>query len=160
MIPKYWQRNDTKKLMPLFWGVNPTKRVSLGTLLIEAGWLVTNATFWWVHPTKRASCSKCHSIYSYTKKWDHVAMHYFIDSPAWKTNDMWFSLNYNVLRLVVPVSYFKYFRLLDDVANQKLSKPQLNHNSTQPNITLSWVRHENDFAYHPTPHPPPTQTQC
>ena len=34
-----------------------------------------------------------------------------------------------------------------------LSKPQLNHNSTQPNITLSWVRHENDFAYHPTtPH--------
>ena len=33
-----------------------------------------------------------------------------------------------------------------------MSKPQLNHNSTQPNITLSWVRHENDFAYHPTPH--------
>ena len=32
----------------------------------------------------------------------------------------------------------------------QLSKPQLNHNSTQPNITLSWVRHENDFAYHPT----------
>ena len=32
-----------------------------------------------------------------------------------------------------------------------LSKPQLNHNSTQPNITLSWVRHENDFAYHPPP---------
>ena len=31
-----------------------------------------------------------------------------------------------------------------------LSKPQLNHNSTQPNITLSWVRHENDFAFHPT----------
>ena len=31
-----------------------------------------------------------------------------------------------------------------------LSKPQLNHNSTQPNITLSWVRHENDFAHHPT----------
>ena len=38
----------------------------------------------------------------------------------------------------------------------KLSKPQLNHNSTQPNITLSWVRHENDFAHHPTP--PPTHT--
>ena len=37
-------------------------------------------------------------------------------------------------------------------------KTQLNHNSTEPNITLSWVRHENDFAYHPTPHP--TQTQC
>ena len=37
---------------------------------------------------------------------------------------------------------------------QILSKPQLNHNSTQSNITLSWVRHENDFAYHPTP--PPT----
>ena len=35
----------------------------------------------------------------------------------------------------------------------KLSKPQLNHNSTQPNLTLSWVRHENDFA-HPTPPPP------
>ena len=34
-----------------------------------------------------------------------------------------------------------------------LSKPQLNHNhnSTQPNITLSWIRHENDFAHHPTP---------
>ena len=36
----------------------------------------------------------------------------------------------------------------------KLSKPQLNHNSTQPKITLSWVRHENDFAHHPTLHPP------
>ena len=35
----------------------------------------------------------------------------------------------------------------------KLSKPQLNHNSTQPNITLSRVRHDNDFAP-PTPHPP------
>ena len=35
------------------------------------------------------------------------------------------------------------------------SQPQLNHNSTQPNITLSWVRHENDFAHHPTPHPTP-----
>ena len=36
-----------------------------------------------------------------------------------------------------------------------LSKPQLNHNSTQANITLSWVRHENDFAYQPpTPHHP------
>ena len=33
-----------------------------------------------------------------------------------------------------------------------LSKPQLNHNSTQPNITLSWVRHENDFAHHPPTH--------
>ena len=33
-----------------------------------------------------------------------------------------------------------------------LSKPQLNHNSTQPNITLSWVRHENDFAHTPPPH--------
>ena len=33
-----------------------------------------------------------------------------------------------------------------------LSKPQLNHNSTQPNITLSWVRHENDFATPPHPH--------
>ena len=36
---------------------------------------------------------------------------------------------------------------------KKLSKPQLNHNSTQPNITLSWVRHENDFAHHPTTTP-------
>ena len=36
----------------------------------------------------------------------------------------------------------------------QLSKPQLNHNSTQPNITLIWVRHENDFAHHPPPHPP------
>ena len=40
-----------------------------------------------------------------------------------------------------------------------LSKPRLNHYSTQPNITLSWVRHENDFAYHPIP-TPTTQTQC
>ena len=31
--------------------------------------------------------------------------------------------------------------------NIVLSKTQLNHNSTQPNITLSWVRHEDDFAY-------------
>ena len=40
--------------------------------------------------------------------------------------------------------YYYYYYLL--------SKPQLNHNSTQPNITLSWVRHENDCAHHPT-HP-------
>ena len=33
-----------------------------------------------------------------------------------------------------------------------LSKPQLNHNSTHPKITLSWVTHENDFA-HPLPPP-------
>ena len=33
----------------------------------------------------------------------------------------------------------------------QLSKPQLNHNSIQPNITLSWVRQENDFANYPTP---------
>ena len=34
-----------------------------------------------------------------------------------------------------------------------LSNPQLNHNSFQPNITLSWVRSENDFAYTPpNPH--------
>ena len=39
-------------------------------------------------------------------------------------------------------------------AHAVLLKPQLNHNSTQPNITLSWVRHENDFAHHPTLHPP------
>ena len=31
--------------------------------------------------------------------------------------------------------------------------PPAHHNSTQPNITLSWVRHKNDFAHHPTPHP-------
>ena len=47
--------------------------------------------------------------------------------------------------------YLQYFVIM--------SKPQLNHNSTQPNITLSWVRHENDFAYHTIP-PPPTETQC
>ena len=35
-----------------------------------------------------------------------------------------------------------------------LSKPQLNHNSTQPNITLSWARPENDCAHHPTTHHP------
>ena len=33
-----------------------------------------------------------------------------------------------------------------------LSQPQLNHKSTQPNIYLSWVRHENDFANQPPPH--------
>ena len=38
-----------------------------------------------------------------------------------------------------------------------LSKPRLNRNSTKPDITLSWVRHENDFAY--TSHPP-AETQC
>ena len=50
--------------------------------------------------------------------------------------------------------YVNYAHILIDAI---LSKPQLNHNSTKPNITLSWVRHENDFAYHPTPppHPPP-----
>ena len=40
---------------------------------------------------------------------------------------------------------------------EKLSKPQLNYNSTQPNITLSWVGHENGFTNHPTPNPPPPQ---
>ena len=40
---------------------------------------------------------------------------------------------------------------------RQLSKLQLNHNSTQPNVTLvSWVRHENDFAYHPTTTTPHT----
>ena len=59
-----------------------------------------------------------------------------------------------------------WFQLLSDLIYQlikislegfefKLSKPKLNHNSTQPYITLSWVRHENDFANHPT-----TETQC
>ena len=43
------------------------------------------------------------------------------------------------------LSYFISFHFF-------LSKPQLNPNSTQPNITLSWVRHENDFAYHPATH--------
>ena len=38
-----------------------------------------------------------------------------------------------------------------------LSKPQLNHNSTQPNVTLSWVRHE--MTLH-TPPQPPTEIQC
>ena len=33
-----------------------------------------------------------------------------------------------------------------------LSKPKLNPDSTQPNVTLSFVRHENDFAHHPPPH--------
>ena len=32
----------------------------------------------------------------------------------------------------------------------QLSKPQLNHNSTQPNISLNWIIHENDFAHHTT----------
>ena len=43
-----------------------------------------------------------------------------------------------------------------------LSKPQLNHNSIQPNITSSWVRHKNDFAQPqnpPTPSPTPPLTQ-
>ena len=40
-----------------------------------------------------------------------------------------------------------------EALNDILSKPQLNHNSTQPNITLRWVRHENDFAYHPILNP-------
>ena len=46
--------------------------------------------------------------------------------------------------------------LSDDYKEEKyiLSKPQLNNNSTQPNITLSWVRHENDFAHHHRPPPP------
>ena len=34
------------------------------------------------------------------------------------------------------------------LSNLKLSNPQLNHNSTLHN--LSWVRHENDFASHPS----------
>ena len=35
----------------------------------------------------------------------------------------------------------------------ELSCQNPNSTTTQPNITLSWVRHENDFANHP--HPPP-----
>ena len=52
-----------------------------------------------------------------------------------------------------PILFCKYFSPL--ISHRKgsvfriniLSKPQLNPNSTQPNITLSWLRHENDFAY-------------
>ena len=38
--------------------------------------------------------------------------------------------------------------------NRSTNRQNPNHNSTQhqPNITLGWVRHENDFANHPTPH--------
>ena len=43
--------------------------------------------------------------------------------------------------------------------HQKQQQQQQQKRTTQPNITLSWVRHENDFAHHPTP-PPTTQTQC
>ena len=38
--------------------------------------------------------------------------------------------------------------LLRDQRNKSYCQ---NPNSTQANITLSWVRLENDFAYHPTP---------
>ena len=40
-----------------------------------------------------------------------------------------------------------------------LSKPQLNHNSTQPNITLDGLDMKMTLHTHPTP-PPTTQTQC
>ena len=50
--------------------------------------------------------------------------------------------------------YLRYTRNMLEIC--LLSKPQLNHNSTQPDITLSWVRHENDLANHPNhPTPPP-----
>ena len=59
----------------------------------------------------------------------------------------------------VPFTKFRWGLLLSllSLLLSLLSKPQLNHNhnSTQPNITLSWVRHENDFAHH-HPTPPPT----
>ena len=46
-----------------------------------------------------------------------------------------------------------YLMLFSNISTYMLlSRPQLNHNSTQPNITFSWVRDKNDFAYHPTPH--------
>ena len=64
----------------------------------------------------------------------------------------WFWQNFSLLVHLLLVDFGGVFLLL--------SKPQLNHNSTHPNITLSWVRHENDFAYHPTPSPTTTQTQC
>ena len=38
--------------------------------------------------------------------------------------------------------------LIDLRGDSFLSNPQLSHNSAQPNITLSWVRHENYFAHH------------
>ena len=44
---------------------------------------------------------------------------------------------------------FGYFYVMVNMFHL-LSKPQLNHNSTQPTITVSWVKHENDAAYHPT----------
>ena len=40
--------------------------------------------------------------------------------------------------------------LIDLRGDSFLSNPQLSHNSAKPNITLSWVRHENYFAHHLT----------
>ena len=41
-----------------------------------------------------------------------------------------------------------FFSLLPlSLSSVILSKPQLNHNSTTTRHNLSWVRHENDFAY-------------
>ena len=54
-----------------------------------------------------------------------------------------------VVVVVLGVIFVAVVIIVGPKLNLKLSKPQLNHNSTQPNITLSWVRHENDFANHP-----------
>ena len=56
--------------------------------------------------------------------------------------------------LIVYTVHRNKFCVCKTPVGLKLSKPKLNYNSTKPNITLSWVRHENDFAYHPTPPSP------
>ena len=37
------------------------------------------------------------------------------------------------------------------MSTEMQSRHLLSKTPTQPNITLSWVRHENDFAHHPPP---------
>ena len=72
---------------------------------------------------------------------DHVKL--ILRDPWWKRD---FFLNAADHLAPRPIS-LGLSDILQIVKTQ--TRPQLN--STQPNITLSWVRHENDFAHHPTP---------
>ena len=65
-----------------------------------------------------------------------------ISYHKWYYTIVWTLLVYFKLAIQEP-------GILPSSVSVQLSKPQLNHNSTQPNITLGWVKHENNIAYTP-----------
>ena len=87
----------------------------------------------------------------------HILPNSIIFSPAYKISPFGMGSKekkkyFFAINLFFDKNHFYKHFLGHTIFLTQLSKPQLNHNSTQPNITLSWVRHENDFAHHPPTH--------